>query len=52
MPCALRQSISEIFSFGVFFVFPLAFLGIPSEVFAIVAPIHLFAQFWYHTRYK
>ncbi|MCB0538313.1 MAG: sterol desaturase family protein [Bacteroidetes bacterium] len=51
LPCALRQSISEIFSFGIFFVFPLAFLGIPSEVFAIVAPIHLFAQFWYHTRH-
>lgn len=51
LPCALRQSISEIFSFGIFFVFPLAFLGIPSSVFAVVAPIHLFAQFWYHTRH-
>jgi hypothetical protein len=26
-------------------------IGIPFEVFAITAPIHLFAQFWYHTRY-
>lgn len=51
LPCALRQSISEIFSFGVLFYFPLAFIGIPTEVFAIVAPIHLFAQFWYHTQH-
>lgn len=50
LACALRQSISEIFSFTIFFMFPLALLGVPTEVFAIVAPIHLFAQFWYHTR--
>jgi len=49
--CALRQSISEIISIGVFFIFPLAILGIPTTVLAIVAPIHLFAQFWYHTMY-
>jgi sterol desaturase/sphingolipid hydroxylase (fatty acid hydroxylase superfamily) len=51
LPCALRQSISEIISIGVFFVFPLAILGIPTEVMAFVAPIHLFAQFWYHTKF-
>ncbi|MEZ4979307.1 MAG: sterol desaturase family protein, partial [Chitinophagales bacterium] len=50
LACALRQSISEIFSFSIFILFPLALLGVPVEVFAIVAPIHLFAQFWYHTR--
>lgn len=50
LACALRQSISEIFSFSIFILFPLALIGIPVEVFAIVAPIHLFAQFWYHTR--
>lgn len=50
LACALRQSISEIFSFTIFFMFPLALLGVPTAVFAIVAPIHLFAQFWYHTR--
>jgi hypothetical protein len=51
LPCALRQSISEIVSIGVFFTFPLAILGVPTEIIAIIAPIHLFAQFWYHTRY-
>jgi len=50
LACALRQSISEIFSFSILFMFPLALLGVPTAVFAIVAPIHLFAQFWYHTR--
>lgn len=51
LPCALRQSISEVVSIGVFFIFPLAFLGVPTEVLAVVAPIHLFAQFWYHTKF-
>jgi hypothetical protein len=26
-------------------------LGVPPQVIAIVAPLHLFAQFWYHTRH-
>lgn len=51
LPCALRQSISEIVSTGIFFIFPLAILGVPTEILAIVAPIHLFAQFWYHTKF-
>lgn len=48
--CALRQSISSWFSITTFFLIPVAFLGVPQEVIAIVAPLHLFAQFWYHTR--
>ena len=28
----------------------MALIGIPKEVFIIVAPIHLFMQFWYHTK--
>lgn len=48
--CALRQSISGFFAITVFFLFPVAVLGIPEEVIAMVAPIHLFAQYWYHTR--
>ncbi len=51
LPCALRQSISHLFSFTVFFLVPIAFLGVPAKVFAIIAPIQLFSQFWYHTRY-
>ena len=43
LACALRQSVSEIFSFIAIFYLPLAFVGIPTEVFALIAPIHLFA---------
>jgi sterol desaturase/sphingolipid hydroxylase (fatty acid hydroxylase superfamily) len=50
LACALRQSISNFFSIAVFFLVPIAILGVPSEVIAIIAPLHLFAQYWYHTR--
>lgn len=50
LSCALRQSISEIFSFVGLFLLPTAIVGVPVEVIAIIAPIQLFAQFWYHTR--
>lgn len=48
--CALRQSISGFVGITVFFLIPIAFLGVPADVVAVVAPIHLFAQYWYHTR--
>ena len=51
LPCALRQSVSTIFSFTTFFLLPMAIIGVPASVFAIVAPVHLFLQFWYHTRH-
>ncbi|WNJ19450.1 sterol desaturase family protein [Pontibacter sp. G13] len=51
LACALRQSISEIFSLYTFFLLPAALLGVPSNVIAVIAPIHLFLQFWYHTQY-
>ena len=50
LSCALRQSISTFFSFIAIFMVPAALLGVPAEVIGIIAPIHLFAQFWYHTR--
>lgn len=50
LACALRQSISNFFSITVFFLFPVAILGIPTEVIGFIAPLHLFAQYWYHTR--
>ncbi|MEM9887075.1 MAG: sterol desaturase family protein [Bacteroidota bacterium] len=50
LSCALRQSISEIVGIYFFLYIPIALLGVPAEVIAIVAPVHLFAQFWYHTR--
>ncbi|TYP77092.1 sterol desaturase family protein [Aquimarina intermedia] len=50
LACALRQNISAIFSIYFFLYIPLALLGVPAEVVAFVAPVHFFAQFWYHTR--
>ena len=51
LACALRQSISSIVKIFVIFLLPAALLGVSSKVIAIVAPLHLFAQFWYHTRH-
>ncbi len=51
MATALRQSISEIVSLGFIFLFPAALIGIPPEVIAVIAPLHLFLQFWYHTEH-
>ena len=50
LACALRQSISETFKFSAILMIPAALLGIPVNIFIILAPIHLFMQFWYHTR--
>ncbi|MEZ5058588.1 MAG: sterol desaturase family protein [Saprospiraceae bacterium] len=50
LSCALRQSISNITSFIAFFMIPAALVGVPEKVIAVIAPLHLFAQFWYHTR--
>lgn len=50
LACALRQNISAVFGIFFFLLIPLAVLGVPAEVIALVAPLHLFAQFWYHTR--
>lgn len=51
LACALRQSISVLFRIYTFLLLPAALLGVPAKVIAIVAPLHLFAQFWYHTRH-
>lgn len=51
LACALRQSISSFVNLFTIFLLPAALLGIPSEVIATIAPLHLFAQFWYHTRH-
>jgi alkylglycerol monooxygenase len=50
LACALRQSVSEIFAIFTIFFLPMALIGVPPSVVAIVGPLHLFAQFWYHTR--
>jgi sterol desaturase/sphingolipid hydroxylase (fatty acid hydroxylase superfamily) len=51
LACALRQSIAEIVKIFTVFLLPVALLGVPANVIAIVAPIQLFAQFWYHTQH-
>ncbi|MEP6725944.1 MAG: sterol desaturase family protein [Bacteroidota bacterium] len=51
LACALRQSISAITKLFIIFLLPAALLGVPAKVIGIVAPLHLFAQFWYHTQH-
>ncbi|MBY0479856.1 MAG: sterol desaturase family protein [Chitinophagaceae bacterium] len=51
LACALRQSVSTFFRLFTIFLLPAALLGVPAQVIAVVAPLHLFAQFWYHTRH-
>lgn len=51
LACALRQSVSVFVKLFVILLIPAALLGVPAKVIAIVAPLHLFAQFWYHTQH-
>jgi sterol desaturase/sphingolipid hydroxylase (fatty acid hydroxylase superfamily) len=45
LACALRQSISNLLGYFPILLIPAALLGVPHEVIALLAPIHLFAQF-------
>ena len=51
LSCALRQSISSFVNLFTFLLIPAAVLGVPAKVIAITLPIHLFLQFWYHTKH-
>lgn len=51
LSCALRQSISSFVNLFTFLLLPAALLGVPAMVISIVLPLHLFLQFWYHTRH-
>ena len=51
LACALRQSITMFINPFTFLLLPAALLGVPNEVIAIVGPLQLFAQFWYHTQH-
>ena len=51
LACALRQSISAWIGFGALFLIPAALFGVPANIIAVLAPLHLFAQFWYHTQH-
>lgn len=50
LSCALRQSISTFINYFTFLLLPAALLGIPAQVIAIIGPLHLFLQYWYHTQ--
>ena len=50
LSCALRQSISNTIKFSAIFMIPGALLGVPASIFAVLGPIHLFMQLWYHTQ--
>ena len=51
LACALRQSISNLLGYGAIFLIPAALFGIPHKVISVLAPLHLFGQFWYHTKH-
>lgn len=51
LACALRQSISDLLGYTALFLIPAAVIGVPQEVITILAPLHLFGQFWYHTQH-
>ena len=51
LSCALRQSVSSFVNLFTFLLIPAALLGVPVKVIAITLPIHLFLQFWYHTKH-
>ncbi len=51
LACALRQSITNNLGVGILFLLPAALCGVPPKVISIIAPLHLFGQFWYHTRH-
>lgn len=51
LACALRQPISNLLGYYALLLIPAALLGVPDQIIAILAPIHLFAQFWYHTQH-
>lgn len=50
LPAALRQPFGAFIGIFFFLNLPMAIIGIPNEVIQIVLPLHLFAQFWYHTK--
>ncbi|CAM3514519.1 sterol desaturase family protein [Flavobacterium chungbukense] len=51
LACALRQPIASLVNLFTFLLIPAALLGVPTSVIAITLPLHLFLQFWYHTKH-
>ena len=51
LACALRQSFSDLLGYTALFLIPAAVIGVPEDVITLLAPLHLFGQFWYHTQH-
>ncbi len=51
LACALRQPLLGFVNLFTFLLLPAALVGVPAVVIATVLPIHLFMQFWYHTKH-
>ena len=51
LACALRQSISNVIGYTAVLLLPAALLGVPYSVIAVLGPLHIFGQFWYHTQH-
>ncbi|WP_029269509.1 sterol desaturase family protein [Flavobacterium sp. KJJ] len=51
LACALRQPIASLVNLFTFLLIPAALLGVPASVITITLPLHLFLQFWYHTKH-
>lgn len=51
LACALRQPVSNLIAYFPLLLIPAALVGVPFKVIAVLAPIHLFSQFWYHTQH-
>lgn len=51
LACALRQPVSNLLGYFALLLIPAALLGVPNQVIAVLVPVHLFAQFWYHTQH-
>lgn len=51
LPCALRQTVTgQLLQVFTILGLPLAILGVPFEIIAVVGLVHLFYQYWYHTQ--
>lgn len=51
LACALRQPISDLLRYYPLLLLPASIVGVPHQIIAFIAPIHLFLQFWYHTEH-
>lgn len=50
LSAGMRQPISGFIELYFFLYIPIAIIGVPTVVVAVIAPLHRFAQYWYHTQ--